>query len=59
MMQTLGDPRLQHVEDLVRLGRLRTHMHPEQDQFLVAKGRIVISNIRIFRSLVIYKCQEK
>ena len=37
MVQTLDGPRLQHEEDQVRPGRLRTHMHPEQDQFLVAK----------------------
>lgn len=42
MLQTLDGPRLQHVEDQVRRGHLRTHMRPEQHQFLVAKGRIEI-----------------
>ena len=50
MVQTLDGPKLQHVEDQARLGRLRIHMRPDQDQFLEEKGRIVISNFRIFRS---------
>ena len=61
MVQTLDGPRLQHEEDQVRPGRLRTHMRPEQDHLLVAKDRIVISYFRIFQIglLFLYKYQER
>ena len=54
MVQTLDGPRLQHVEDQARLGRLRTHMRPEQDQFGV-KGQncdLKFQNIQVRIMLV-------